>query len=122
MIYLIYLCNAARSSYLSCTIKNSVCRPKSLFAMVKNLTNPSQHVISGSEMLVNDYSIIILFIFFRLKSITESIIRDTTLISGLNVKFLTVHPTNSLSAFPLTTATAISDRIVKSLSCTYCLT
>ncbi len=66
--------NAARSSYVSSTIKNSMCRPKSLFAMVNKLTNPPQHVMSGSEELVNNFSH---YFSDKLMSITESISKDT---------------------------------------------
>jgi exonuclease III len=48
--------NNARSTYFSSTIRNSSCRPKSLFAMVNKLTNPPPLVMSGSVELVNCFS------------------------------------------------------------------
>lgn len=77
--------NAARSSYFSSTFKNSMSKPKSLFAIVNNLTNPPQHVISGSGVLVNSFS---LFFSDKLKSITESITKDTPHTSDSNVHLM----------------------------------
>lgn len=108
--------NAARSSYVSSTIKNYMCRPKSLFAMVNKLTNPPQHVISGTEVLVNNFSH---YFSDKLKSITESISKDTPHTTDSNVHLMSAdsaHSTYSLSAFTLTTSAAISDLIVKSNS------
>lgn len=91
--------NAARSSYVSSTIKNSMCRPKSLFAMVNKLTNPPQHVISGSEEIVNNFSH---YFSDKLKSITESISKDTPHTTESNVHLMSAdsaHSSYSLSAF-----------------------
>lgn len=106
--------NAARSSYVSSTIKNSMCRPT--FCYVNKLTNPPQHVMSGSEELVNNFSH---YFSDKLKSITESISKDTPHTTDSNAHLMSAdlaHSTYSLSAFTLTTSAATRDLIVKSNS------
>lgn len=108
--------NAARSSYFSFTIKNSMCRPKTLFAMVNRLTNSPQHVISGSETIANNFSH---FFSDKVKSITDSISKDTSYTTDSNARLMSIDAvpsTNSLTSFTLTTSAAISDLIVKSNS------
>jgi len=105
-----------RPSYFSSNTRNSTCRLKTLFAMVNKLTNPPQHVISGSGVLVNSFS---QFFSDKLKPITESITKDTPHTSDSNVNLNlsdSAHSTNSLSALTLTTPVAIRDLIVKSNS------
>lgn len=82
--------NNARSSYFSSTIRNSTCRPKSLFSMVNKLTNPPQHVMSGSEELVNSFS---KFFSDKLMSITYSIHAISDLIVKLNSTSCRLDPT-----------------------------